>query len=60
MFNLFQYITGKTAGFTKRPSAAFPHPSSLRYTKQCVSFLRISEASHPGIFEQAVPNRGVM
>jgi hypothetical protein len=42
----------KTAGFTKHPAAAFPHPSSLRRTGQYASLLRTSEALHPGIFEQ--------
>jgi hypothetical protein len=30
----------------------FPHPSSLRRTAKYASFLRISGALHPTIFEQ--------
>ena len=34
----------------------FPHPSSLRRTAKYASFLRISGASHLGIFEQPEKN----
>jgi hypothetical protein len=34
----------------------FPHPSSLRRTVKYASFLRISGALHPGIFEQPDEN----
>jgi hypothetical protein len=34
----------------------FPHPSSLRRTSKYVSFLRISEALHLGIFDQPAKN----
>ncbi len=33
-----------------------PHPSSLRRTSKYASFLRISGALHPGIFEQSGEN----
>jgi hypothetical protein len=33
-----------------------PHPSSLQRTFKYVSFLRISGALHPGIFDQPVKN----
>jgi len=36
----------------KRPPAAFPSPFTIRRTSQYASWLRISGALHPGIFEQ--------
>jgi len=34
----------------------FPHPSSLQRTSKYASFLRISGALHPDIFEQPAKN----
>jgi hypothetical protein len=36
----------------KHPSAALPHPSSLRRISMYASFFRISGALHPDVFDQ--------
>jgi hypothetical protein len=47
----------KLTALSKVEGLRYPHPSSLRRTSLCASFLGISEALHLDIFHQPLRNR---